>query len=78
MDATIEEFLACDNSALMICEVYKFDKVKVVETDERNIFSTGGKTAPVFCQRQRACLRAGDIISTVSPSAKRRTGKFQI
>ena len=28
MDATIEEFLACDNSALMICEVYKFDKVK--------------------------------------------------
>lgn len=28
MDTTIEDFLACDNSALMICEVYKFDKVK--------------------------------------------------
>jgi len=28
MDQTIEEFLACDNSALMVCDVYKFDKVK--------------------------------------------------
>lgn len=28
MDAAIEDFLACDNSALMICEIYKFDKVK--------------------------------------------------
>ena len=28
MDRTIEEFLACENSALMVCHVYKFDKVK--------------------------------------------------
>lgn len=28
MDQTIEEFLACNNSALMVCDVYKFDKVK--------------------------------------------------
>lgn len=28
MDETIEAFLACDNSALFVCHVYKFDKVK--------------------------------------------------
>lgn len=28
MDSTIEAFLACENSALMVCEVHKFDKVK--------------------------------------------------
>ena len=28
MDRTIEAFLACENSALMVCHVYKFDKVK--------------------------------------------------
>ena len=28
MDRMIEEFLACENSALMVCHVYKFDKVK--------------------------------------------------
>ena len=28
MDATIEKFLACDNSALMVCHVYRYDKVK--------------------------------------------------
>jgi len=28
MDETIEAFLACENSALFVCHVYKFDKVK--------------------------------------------------
>lgn len=28
MDETIEKFLACKNSALLVCHVYKFDKVK--------------------------------------------------
>lgn len=28
MDETIEKFLACENSALLVCHVYKFDKVK--------------------------------------------------
>ena len=28
MDETIEAFLACENSALMVCHVYKYDKVK--------------------------------------------------
>ena len=28
MDSMIEEFLACENSALMVCHVYRYDKVK--------------------------------------------------
>ena len=28
MDATIDKFLACEKSALMVCHVYKYDKVK--------------------------------------------------
>lgn len=28
MDRMIDEFLACENSALMVCHVYRYDKVK--------------------------------------------------
>ena len=28
MDGMIDEFLACENSALMVCHVYRYDKVK--------------------------------------------------
>lgn len=28
MDETIQDFLKCENSALMVCEIYKYDRVK--------------------------------------------------